>query len=128
MASTFSFTETYASGVEQAQTEEFGSSLTVSATAGYDATSLGVEQAITQSFGQSVTISKTTTRQESFQMTNATHTTALFEVWTLTEVYSFVNEDGTPFEHPNFRFDPFGLLVRRDAGPTARTTSEFPLS
>lgn len=69
-------------------------------------------------------MSEETEVTESFEMTIRANTTAVFEVWNLTERYRFVNPDGTPFEDPNYRF-ALSDLTRRATVATAWTSTEF---
>jgi hypothetical protein len=120
-----SFTRSWKVGTTEGQTTEFGRTVSAEAGLEYEGLSAKVSTTISETFGTSVSVTSEEERSETFQMTIAGNTTAVFEIWNLTEQYTFVNEDGTPYEDPNY---VFGLsdLTRQATIATARTTIEFP--
>jgi hypothetical protein len=120
-----STTRSWTAGIEQAETEQFGRSVTGELGLSYSGLGAKVGGTISQTFGTSVTVSQSQTVSETYQMTIAGNTTAVFEIWNLQEQYTFVNADGTPYEDPNYTFS-VPDLTRRATIATARTSIEFP--
>lgn len=120
-----SFARSWSTGTDQTETEEFGSSVTAELGLTYQGLGAKVAGTINQTFGTSIAINQEETVTETYNMTIAGHTTAVFEVWNLQEEYTFVNADGTPYEDPNYTFS-VPDLKRLATIATARTTVEFP--
>lgn len=119
-----SFTRSWKVGTEEGQTTEFGRTVSAEGGLAYQGLSAKVSTTLSATFGTSVTVSTEESREETFQMTIAGNTTAVFEIWNLTEQYRFVNEDGTPYEDPSYVF-ALSDLTRKATIATARTTVEF---
>lgn len=123
-ANTQSFTRTWTAGTAQTDTEEFGRSVTAKAGLDYNGLGAEVSGTISQTFGTSVTINQAQTVSETYEMTIAGNTTAVFEIWNLQQQYTFVDADGNPYEDANYTFS-VPDLTRRATIATARTTVEF---
>jgi hypothetical protein len=124
-ANNHSFQRSWTVGTEDEETTSFGRTLGAELGAEVKVITAKVSGTLSQTFGTSVSVTTTETRQETFQMVIAGGTTAVFEIWNLTEQYTFVNQDGTPYEDPSYVF-ALTDLTRKATIATARTTVEFP--
>jgi hypothetical protein len=123
-ANNHSFSRSWTVGTEDEQTTQFGRTVSAELGLEYQGLSGKVGTTLSQTFGTSVSVTTTESREETFQMVIAGGTTAVFEIWNLTEQYTFVNEDGTPYADPNYVF-ALTDLTRKATIATARTTVEF---
>lgn len=126
---TQSFTRTWTAGTSETESESFarivgaelGAGLPVSA----ETANAKVSASLTRTFERAITVSTSTSREETYSVTIAAKTTAVFEVWNLVEQYTFTNAAGEPYEDPSYTFKLAGLTSRATIA-TAFVSTPFP--
>ena len=122
------FSRTFTRGSTSAQSQKFAHTTKASLSAGVPVKAVtinaGIEETIEQTFESTITVNEEESVTDSWTVSVAGETTAVFEVWNLIEKYTFVHEDGTVYDDPNYIFDA-PSLERRATIATAMVSTTF---